>query len=753
MKPLRLPVKLAFLALCCVPFVAPAQWQMAESPLKTRWADDVSPANPLPEYPRPQMVRKDWQNLNGLWDYAITGSEASRPAAFDGQILVPYPVESALSGVKRMLYETNRLWYRRSFEIARSWESKRVILHFGAVDWDTVVWVNGKEIGRHRGGYGAFSFDITDALRSREAQEVVVAVTDPTDKGYQPRGKQVLRPQGIFYTPCSGIWQTVWLEAVSGAHIKGLRITPDVDNNSVRVMADTVIPLGAYEVEVNVSDFRGRVGTAKVLPGKEAVIKIKEPRLWTPDRPALYDLTVSLKLGSRTLDRVDSYFGMRKVSLGKDAKGFTRILLNNQPLFQNGFLDQGFWPDGIYTAPTDKALRFDIEMTKKMGFNLARKHVKVEPARWYYWCDKLGLLVWQDMPSGDSFIRGEMPDIQRRPESGQNFERELKALVDGLYNHPSIVMWVPYNEGWGQWDTARIVDLIKAWDPTRLVNNASGWTDRGVGDVNDMHRYPGPGSPKPEDKRAVVLGEFGGLGFPMKGHTWQSERNWGYRTYTNAEALTTAYLNLAQRLWPLIESHGLSAAVYTQTTDVEGEVNGLMTYDREVVKIDLAKLAAWNQGHLPPAPKITDLLPSAQTERGNWKYTTTSPAADWFQPGFNDSSWKTGPAGFGTQGTPGGTVRTTWDTSDIWLRRSFDAPGQAGGELKLVIHHDEDAEVYLNGVKAASLSGFIGDYQTVDITPEAAAALKPAGNIIAVHCRQTRGGQYIDAGLVRIQKP
>jgi beta-galactosidase/beta-glucuronidase len=300
------------------------------------------------------------------------------------------------------------------------------------------------------------------------------------------------------------------------------------------------------------------------------------------------------------MDTVQSYFGMRKISLGKDHKGFTRIMLNNEPYFQFGPLDQGFWPDGIYTAPTDQALRYDIEMTRKLGFNMARKHVKVEPARWYYWCDKLGLLVWQDMPSGDKYISGQQPDITRTPESGRQFEQELTSLVAGLYNHPSIVTWVPYNEGWGQWDTARISEMVKKLDPSRLVNSVSGWTDRGVGDMNDMHKYPGPGAPEPERNRATVLGEFGGLGLPMPGHTWQAEKNWGYRSFTDRTSLQAAYLDLIAKLFPLIEEKGLSAAVYTQTTDVEIEVNGLMTYDRAVVKMDPKTIADANKGNVKP---------------------------------------------------------------------------------------------------------------------------------------------------------
>src|ERR1017187_2089188 len=530
----------------CVSQTSAATWQPAAGPLKTRWAKDVSPESALPEYPRPQMVRQDWFNLNGLWDFAITSKDATR-ATFQTQILVPFPVESALSGVMRPVSENDCIWYRRTFEVPAKWKGRRVLLHFGAVDYEAKVWVNGKEIGQHRGGYDAFSFDITDALNPSGPNELIVTACDPTDAGTQPRGKQVRKPNGIWYTSTSGIWQTVWLEPVDAAYITGLKITPDVDNSAVTVHPITTPTLGVCTVEMAISDGRKVVYNASVTAGGQFTMPVKKARLWSPEDPHLYSLVVSLKLGNRTLDKVESYFGMRKISLGKDEKGFTRLLLNNKPYFQFGPLDQGFWPDGLYTAPTDEALRYDIEMTKKLGFNLARKHVKIEPERWYYWCDKLGLLVWQDMPSGDKYIDPKASDITRTPESAQEYEQELTALVRERGNHPCIVMWVPYNEGWGKWDTARIVAMIKKLDPTRLVDNTSGWSDRGVGDVNDMHKYPGPGSPEPEEKRAVVLGEFGGLGLPVRGHTWQSEKNWGYRSFTDAEALTAAYVDLAAR--------------------------------------------------------------------------------------------------------------------------------------------------------------------------------------------------------------
>jgi beta-galactosidase/beta-glucuronidase len=582
---------LTLVVILALPVVSPA-WEAQQGPLKTRWAKDVSPMNAHPEYPRPQFVRKDWMNLNGLWDFAITPKDTKQPESFTTQILVPYPVESALSGIMKPVTENDRLWYRRMFTLPRSWTGRRVLLHFGAVDFEAIAWVNGKKVGDHRGGYDGFTFDVTDALNPAGPNELIVSAWDPTDAGTQPRGKQVRKPHSIWYTSTSGIWQTVWLEPVNAAWIRDITITPDVDGQSVTVRPATPAMLGQYSIEVTVRDGWRKISTSSMAPGAPIVLPVKNAHLWTPEDPHLYSVTTRLKLGNTTLDRVEGYFGMRKISLGKDDHGYTRLLLNNKPYFQFGPLDQGFWPDGLYTAPTDEALRYDIEMTKKLGFNMARKHVKVEPDRWYYWCDKLGLLVWQDMPSGDKYIGPNKPDIQRTPESAREFETELDALIQEHRNHPSIVMWVPYNEGWGQWDTARIVEKIQRLDPTRLVDNTSGWSDRGVGDVMDMHKYPGPGAPEPEANRASVLGEFGGLGLPVSGHTWQAEKNWGYRSFTNSTALTTAYLDLLFKLFPLVQEKGLSAAVYTQTTDVEIEVNGLMTYDRALVKMDVKKIAA-----------------------------------------------------------------------------------------------------------------------------------------------------------------
>jgi hypothetical protein len=706
-------------------------WKVGHGPLKTRWAKDVSPGNALPEYPRMQMVRRDWLNLNGLWDLKLADGTSAK-------ILVPYPVESALSGVMK---HSDRLVYRRTFEVPRAWGGKRVLLHFGAVDWETKVSVNGKELGTHRGGYDGFSFDVTDALTPSGPQELTVEVFDPTDSGQQPHGKQVLKPGGIMYTPTSGIWQTVWLEPVPQVGIESLQITPDPDGGAVRVKVNARLN-GTQETGVGVVAVALAAGQelarAKGEPGEELRLPISHPHLWSPDDPFLYDLRI--EMGQ---DSVTSYFGMREIAIAKDGAGINRLMLNGKSIFQVGPLDQGFWPDGIYTAPTDEALKFDIEITKKLGMNCTRKHVKVEPDRWYYWCDKLGLLVWQDMPAGGN----------GNAEAKQQFEVELKRLIEGRRTHPSIIMWVVFNEGWGQYDTERLTAWVKSMDPSRLVNNASGWTDQKCGDVIDMHNYPGPGSPKPEATRAAVLGEFGGLGLGVDGHTW-TKQTWGYRGMSSREDLTRSYVKLLTKAWALKDNPGLCAVIYTQITDVETECNGLLTYDREVVKVDLERAADANRGKVPPPPEVKAIVPTSQQNGVRWRYVIEKPAGDWFQPGFDDSAWKEGLGGFGTKGTPGAIVRTEWKNDDIWLRRSFEWPAGKIENPILLVHHDEDVEIYINGVLAGKAGGYITDYEETALTPEGRAALRPGKNVFAVHCHQTQGGQYIDVGIISlIEKP
>jgi len=723
---------------------APA-WKPVEGRLKSRFTADVSPANARPEYPRPQMVRKAWLNLNGLWQYAIRPKEAAAaPASFDGDILVPFPVESSLSGVAKSVGPDQRLWYRRSFRVPAEWKDQRVWLRFDAVDWDATVWVNGTEIGRHTGGYDPFGFDVTGALKPGVEQDVVVAVWDPSDGGSQPRGKQVLKPRSIWYTPSTGIWQTAWLEPLPKVAIDRIKIVPDADKGTLTVEASTTAPAAGYLLNVSVSDEIASVATGEGAVDKPLTVAIPRKRLWSPRQPFLYNLKITLLQRGAPVDQVSSYAGLRKISVGPGADGAARLLLNNEPLFQFGFLDQGFWPDGLHSAPTDEAIRFDIASTLGFGMNLARKHIKIEPERWYYWADKLGLLVWQDMPSGKNDT----------PEARANFAREWQRIIDARYNHPSIVMWVPINEGWGQPDQAGTRDLANwtaRYDPTRLVNNASGWTDAGAGHVSDIHRYPGPSMPALGTARAAVLGEFGGLGLPVRGHTWQDEKNWGYVSFRNPGELEKAYGDRIAEL-RLLVARGLSAAVYTQTTDVEIEVNGLMTYDREIGKIPLEKLTAFHSTLFTSLPSVQTIVPTSEMTGRTWKFSTAPPLVTWMNADFDDEAWPSAPGPFAAGDTEGVPQRTPWTTSDIWLRQVFDWQAGPADGLYLVLAHDEDAVVYLNGVEAARVTGYTTGYVMVPVNQAAAAALKAGRNLVAVTCHQTKGGQAIDVGLVRVSE-
>jgi beta-galactosidase/beta-glucuronidase len=582
------------LSLCLAASATADDWKPAKAKLMTRWAKDVSPDNALPEYPRPQMVRPTWENLNGLWDYAFSSRGGSRPQEWEGSILVPYCIESALSGVGKRVNPDQWLWYRRDFSASKPTDGGRLLLHFGAVDWKAMVRVNGKLVGEHKGGYDPFTFDITGAVQDGK-NELTVAVYDPTNAAYQPRGKQVLEPRGIWYTPVTGIWQTVWLESVPATYVRSLKIVPDVDNSALQV---TVFGSNEADVRIVASDGGAVAGKASGRTSHAVIVPIKSPKLWTPDTPHLYDLKIELAQNGAVVDTVESYAGLRKIEVAKDDAGANRLMLNGKPVFQYGPLDQGWWPDGLYTAATDEALKYDVEITKAYGFNMTRKHVKVEPARWYYWCDKLGLLVWQDMPSGDDAnrkkedrvkwergIEAEGPELVRTADASQQYYRELGQLVTDFGNYPSIVVWVPFNEHWGQFDTEGTVELIRRLDPNRLINSASGGNFLGVGDILDVHQYPDPTFPRNDPYQAVVCGEFGGLGLPVEGHTLLDKGNWGYRSYESKEALTAAYLEKIEMLKPMIKD-GLAAAIYTQISDVEIEVNGLLTYEREILKMD-----------------------------------------------------------------------------------------------------------------------------------------------------------------------
>ncbi|MFI8208248.1 AbfB domain-containing protein [Streptomyces werraensis] len=575
---------------------APAAWTPKPAPMTTPWTNQVPVDNPLPEYPRPQLTRPDWANLNGIWDFAVTSANAGRPAAFPEQIRVPFVAESALSGIQRRITQNDKLWYKRTFNVPSGWDGRRVQLHFGASDWRTTVWVNDRQAGAvHDGGYDSFSYDITDLLDRGGVNTVVVSVWDPTQTGSQAVGKQRLndvQPHpggGIFYTAASGIWQTVWLEPTSAAHITRLDMVPDLTNNRLKVTVRGAGTSG-HQARVTVSAGGATVGTATGPVGTEFTVPVPNARRWTPDDPFLYDVRADLLSGATPVDSVGSYTGMRTVGLAR-VDGVLRPVLNGQFVFQTGTLDQGYWPDGIYTAPTDAALRFDLQKHKDLGFNMVRKHIKVEPQRWFYWADRLGLLVWQDMPSME-----RTPDAAGRAQ----WEAEYRRIIDQHRSSPSLIMWVNQNEGWGQYDQARIANEVKAYDPSRLVDNMSGVNccgavDGGNGDVVDHHVYVGPGTTVPDAGRAAVLGEYGGLGFKVAGHEWYPGGGFSYEDQPSLAHLDNRLVGLLDGIREVRLPRGLSAAVYTEITDVENEANGLLTYDRQVVKVDQARVRAANR--------------------------------------------------------------------------------------------------------------------------------------------------------------
>ena len=566
------------------------QWSPAGDKIKTDWASKIDPENVLPEYPRPIIERTDWKNLNGLWDYAILPAGQAEPRNFDGKILVPFAVESSLSGVRKEVGEKNELWYKRTFTVPASWKGKNILLNFGAVDWKAEVFINDIKIGTHTGGYTPFCFDITPFLKSGE-QKLTVKVWDGTDRGFQPRGKQVSRPQGIWYTAVTGIWQTVWLEPVNDKHITNVYTISDIDNSRLSVNVNAKNTQLSDIVEVKVINNGKVIASAKATACQTLDLNIPDVMLWSPESPFLYDMEIILFSNGKIIDKVKSYCAMRKISSKRDENGIVRLQLNNKDYFQFGPLDQGWWPDGLYTAPTDEALAYDIQKTKDLGFNMIRKHVKVEPARWYTHCDRLGILVWQDMPSGDRSPQWQNrkyfdgTELKRTPESEANYRKEWKEIIDLARPHPSIVIWIPFNEAWGQFKTEEITEWTKTYDPSRLVNPASGGNFYRTGDIFDLHNYPGPEMYLYDAERVTVLGEYGGIGLPLEGHLWQTDRNWGYIQFKNSKEVTDEYIKFAEQLKKMIKS-GFSAAVYTQTTDVEGEVNGLMTYDRKLVKLE-----------------------------------------------------------------------------------------------------------------------------------------------------------------------
>ena len=573
-------------------------WAPVGDRIMTHWGENIDPSEVLPEYPRPQMVRDQWMNLNGLWEYAITPAEAE-PDKMDGNILVPFAVESALSGVGRAVGENEALWYEREFIVPEEWAGQRVQLNFGAVDWKAEVYVDGAFVGEHTGGYAPFSFDVTDMLAKGKKHSLKVKVTDRTDKWFQPRGKQVSQPEGIWYTAVTGIWQTVWMEPVPASHIDSYYAVADIDEGTLAVTVDAALEDGDV-VEVVLLADGAPVAKAE---GREVTLAVPEMRLWSPSDPYLYDLEIKVLRDGVAADAVKGYTAMRKISYAADKDGHKRMLLNNEPLFQYGPLDQGWWPDGLYTAPSDEALAFDIEKTKEMGFNMIRKHVKVEPSRWYWHCDRLGMLVWQDMPSiadnstnvWDNRTYENGTDTPVPDDAKANYYKEWGEIMSAFKVFPCIVTWVPFNEAWGQFDTEEVVKFTRAQDPTRLINYASGGNFvKCSGDILDLHNYPHPEMYLYDKDYINVLGEYGGIGWPVEGHLWQPDRNWGYVQFKSADEVLDTYEKYADMLIDLIDD-GFAGAIYTQTTDVEIEVNGLMTYDRKVVKLDMERLSAINR--------------------------------------------------------------------------------------------------------------------------------------------------------------
>lgn len=721
-------------------------YQPVKGRIMTSWGEKVTPGNAWKDYPRPQLKRMEWQNLNGLWEYSVVPKESARPSEFQGQILVPFAIESALSGVGQPVLPEQKLWYKRTFEIPANWKDKNTILHFESVDWETSVWLNGKLVGTHKGGSTAFSFDITRYLK-KGPQELIVSVWDPTDQGTQARGKQMLSPRGIWYTPVTGIWKTVWIEPVPKTFIQSVYPVADIDNNQVRILSPVSGMRGGEQISVKVLKDKKIVAEKLFAAGEDHIMDIPSPELWSPAFPELYQLELTLFRNKQELDKVNSYFAMRKISIAADKQGFQRILLNNQPLFQFGTLDQGWWPDGLLTPPSSEAMKYDLIVLKEMGFNMLRKHIKVEPALYYYYADSLGLMLWQDMVSGFESAKGSeqhvawesSTDWVRPEESARQFEYELKEELDQLKFFPSIVTWVIFNEGWGQYDTRRLVDWSMSYDTTRIINGVSGWTDRNCGHMIDAHQYPGPGMEPAAlyPGRVSVLGEFGGLGLPVENHLWNPKmRNWGYRNYSSTPELIKEYTKLIHNLYPL-RYQGLAAAVYTQTTDVEGEVNGLMTYDRKVIKMDPDLLRIL---HAPlyssDNHKVEYIFSDSEIQNHEIRFTKKDPGPNWmFQPQLNNTETNSGP------------VEVKKDES-VWLTGSFELAGIPDG-ISLRILAYGAVKVYLNGTMVLDRR-VIGKrhYEDFNIS-EFKDLLRTGNNHISVSAEKFEAEGLFDLGFYR----
>ena len=736
---------------------AQSSWKKQTAPVMTPWGEQLTADNVWQEYPRPSMQRKDWMNLNGVWQYfkrtTIKYDYEKSTSLFSKAILVPFPVESALSGIMDNNFSANKKathMYRRTFTLPEGFDGKNILLHFGAVDWRCYVYVNGGLAGTHDGGSVPFFFDITSLLKPGAEQELQVAVWDPTTDGGQPHGKQTNSPGGIWYTPNSGIWQTVWLEPVSPTHILSYEPIPDIDNSTISVKVKTSAPC---DVTLTVKDGDNIVAEQTGNADETFTLSIPSAKLWSPDEPNLYNLDITIKEQGNETDKVSGYFGMRKFSRGM-VDGHPCVLLNNKPLYMYGPLDQGWWPDGLLTPPSYEAMIYDLQVMKDFGMNMVRKHIKLENDLWFDWCDKNGLVVWQDMPSGCG--SGQVGTLDYNMK---NFYRENEALIEATRHHPCIGAWVVWNEGWGQYPergmahTRRAVNSVMAanHDPGRFVHAVTGWVDVEMGDFLDVHSYPAPGAAtNPLNERVASCGEFGGINLFIKDHMWAGS-DVNYTTVEDADTYTNLYDHYTDCLQRLQKEKGLWMSVYTQITDVEQECNGLMTYDRKVLKVSpeqQAIMKAKIRRTINCRLSGTKTIVAAGDESSSiqWKYTTTEPASDWYTTDFAATGWKTGTAGFGGGG------RTAWSSSDIWIRRSFKISNLDASqlqELRLWMFHDEDAEIYINGILAAKVTGYNTKYEVWPLLPAGLNALKIDGseNVIAIHCKQTTGGQFIDCGL------
>ncbi len=701
-------------------------WKPVPQYIATPFAESVSPNNVLPEHPRPQMVRQHWQNLNGLWDYAVepvafaggdapTMTTGDPPSNWHGQILVPFAIDAPLSGVMKILRPDQRLWYRRNLAIPKDWTGKRILLHFQASDWETSVYVNGEKAGQHRGGYDPFTFDITDHLTDRN-NELIVCCWDATEQRTQAIGKQIMpeNRRGFRYQPTGGIWQTVWLEAVPEQSIRSLCLTPDVDNARLIIVVSGENLVGC-KIRAAAYDGNRQIAEASGPADRTIHLGIPNAKHWHPDHPCLYDLKVEVQRHGKPVDTINSYFGMRKLAIGEDENGIKRFLLNDQPIFQLGPLDQGYWPDGILTPPSEEAILFDLEYLKQIACNMVRVHVKTHPDRWYYHCDRLGLLVWQDMICLPKFGQS-VP-----PKAAQQWEREFDNIMDWLHNHPCIVQWIIFNEGWGQHDTNRHTDRVKQRDPSRLVTSASGWTDMGTGDLCDIHDYtfyPATARQQSAQGRVALLGEAGGFNLCIPGHTWYDHEKPAEHidhinditrpTYPTSDSMRDDYRFWVENLRAMVGLTALNGVVYTQITDVEHELNGWLTYDRKISKIDPDELGSIHTTLWDPPQFETTIGPDAE-----WRYSMeqgiarpalpqhTSPrdnlpnfGGHWCQTGFDDSSWNAGKGPFGAiGGVPGDPIylRTT-----ITLNRHLDAP-------VFRVASSADCQLFINGQLIRSL--------------------------------------------------